>query len=635
MAAVEVAVAKANGQTMDAAQQNAKPNPPSDGKSRGGRNRRNNRGRGGGAAARAGATATAGPGRRAFGGHLTTSADQEQGEPTAALSLSADAPEFVPGKPVVSRSKPQKQAPSRSKQPAIKLPKSTAADLGTRIHEDISNSNYECAICTDDVLRTSHVWSCTLCWTVVHLKCAKRWHDNQMKQQELQASQPQRDASWRCPGCNSKLSDNPGTYHYLLEAATNMPSPVSAAMSRRTMPSMWANGTDPDVFLRQERIKKALPRNRLREWLELPRSFIFARSFATAMASVKILKWTAKLAVKLAEVRCLASNSNPDPERPEIKCDDECLRLERNRRLAAALNIDPATHTNDHVPYSETTLRLFKESTTWCEAQEREFRVFAQSANEIRMRYKPMPNNQRQFLHVLADDYGLESRSEDIEPHRYVLVFKGPRFVSAPSKTLAQCIKIRATQAAEAAAAAAASAPPSPPLGPVLDPLNAMLLTSPRFGLTVEEVTSSLAKDLSQQPSITFKTAFLPSDEVLIRATVQYSSFMSPAGVEKALITLQASVAQTVRKSEIAGHVFLCHVDEDNHITRRDDLRQDAAGGWSAVAGRAAAKKESSFSEEPPARTGGRRLLGLKKKRVADKEADKPWASQLNSDVEC
>lgn len=86
-----------------AAQQNAKPNPPSDGKSRGGRNRRNNRGRGGGAAAGAGATATAGPGRRAFGGHLTTSADQEQGEPTAALSLSADAPEFVPGKPVVSR----------------------------------------------------------------------------------------------------------------------------------------------------------------------------------------------------------------------------------------------------------------------------------------------------------------------------------------------------------------------------------------------------------------------------------------------------------------------------------------------------------------------------------------------------
>lgn len=287
------------------------------------------------------------------------------------------------------------------------------------------------------------------------------------------------------------------------------------------------------------------------------------------------------------------------------------------------------------MPYSETTLRLFKESTTWCEAQEREFRVFAQSANEIRMRYKPMPNNQRQFLHVLADDYGLESRSEDIEPHRYVLVFKGPRFVSAPSKTLAQCIKIRATQAAEAAAAAAASAPPSPPLGPVLDPLNAMLLTSPRFGLTVEEVTSSLAKDLSQQPSITFKTAFLPSDEVLIRATVQYSSFMSPAGVEKALISLQTSVAQTVRKSEIAGHVFLCHVDEDNHITRRDDLRQDAAGGWSAVAGRAAAKKESSFSEEPPARTGGRRLLGLKKKKAADKEADKPWASQLNSDVEC
>jgi transcriptional repressor NF-X1 len=322
--------------------------------------------------------------------------------------------------------------------------------------------------------------------------------------------------------------------------------------------------------------------------------------------------------------------------RPEIKCDDECLRLERNRRLAAALNIDPATHTNDHIPYSDATLRLFKENTIWCETQEREFRVFAQSANEVRMRYKPMPNNQRQFLHVLAEDYGLESRSEDVEPYRYVLVFKGPRFVSAPSKTLAQCIRIQANQAAEAAAAAAASQPPSPPLGPALDPLNALLLTSPRFGLTIDEVTTALAKDLSQQPSITFKTNFLPSDEILLRATVQYSSFLSPAGIEKALGTLKPSVAETVRKHEIARNVLLCHVDEDNQITRRDDVgRHDAAGGWSAVAGRAASKKESSFVEEPPARTGGRKLLGLKKKKLTEKESDRAWASQLNSDVEC
>lgn len=129
----------------------------------------------------------------------------------------------------VVTSKPQKAIPSRPKQPAVKLPKSTAVDLGTRIHEDISHANYECAICTDDVLRSSHVWSCTLCWTVVHLKCAKRWYNNQMKQQELQSAQPRSDATWRCPGCNSKLTDDPGTYHCWCGKDIN-PKPASASL---------------------------------------------------------------------------------------------------------------------------------------------------------------------------------------------------------------------------------------------------------------------------------------------------------------------------------------------------------------------------------------------------------------------
>lgn len=111
----------------------------------------------------------------------------------------------------------------------MKQPKSTAADLGTRIHDDISNWNYECAICTDDVLRTSHVWSCTVCWTVVHLKCAKRWYGNQKKQDDLQSSEPQREFLWRCPGCNSKLVDDPGSYHCWCGKEIN-PSPTSAAL---------------------------------------------------------------------------------------------------------------------------------------------------------------------------------------------------------------------------------------------------------------------------------------------------------------------------------------------------------------------------------------------------------------------
>lgn len=241
-----------------------------------------------------------------------------------------------------------------------------------------------------------------------------------------------------------------------------------------------------------------------------------------------------------------------------------------------------------------------------------------------------MSTTYRQFLHLLAEDYGLDSRSEDIEPYRYVVVFKGTRFVSAPSKTLAQCIKIRATQAAAEAASTAASRASSPPLATPADPFNGFLLTSPRFGLTIDEIKSSLDPHLSTQPSIHFEITFLPSDEVLLRATTSYSAFLSPTALEQALTNLKPRLAKIVETTDIAGKIFLCHVDSEGHVSRRDDLSKTDASGWSAVAGRAAAKLETAVEEAP--RTTGRRLLGLRKKKV---EREKSWTAELDGDVEC
>jgi transcriptional repressor NF-X1 len=62
-----------------------------------------------------------------------------------------------------------------------------------------------------------------------------------------------------------------------------------------------------------------------------------------------------------------------------------------------------------------------------------------------------MQANQRAFLHSLAEDYGFDSESQDPEPHRHICIFKTPRFVSAPMKTLAQCVKIKPPTTAEPA----------------------------------------------------------------------------------------------------------------------------------------------------------------------------------------
>lgn len=144
--------------------------------------------------------------RRAFGGHLSSAVDQD-----SASSLSADAPAFVPGQPVPPRERrpPKSKAQDAPKPRPRRASKSEAPDLTTRIHEDIDNGQYECVICSSEVVRTSRIWACTTCWTVVHHHCTRKWYKSQMEGEQPQGQEP----TWRCPGCNSRLTEEPGPYH--------------------------------------------------------------------------------------------------------------------------------------------------------------------------------------------------------------------------------------------------------------------------------------------------------------------------------------------------------------------------------------------------------------------------------------
>ncbi|PQE31054.1 NF-X1 type zinc finger protein [Rutstroemia sp. NJR-2017a WRK4] len=127
------------------------PNPNPSNNNRGGRGRRGGFGRGGRRGGPAGGAPRGQPmaNGRAFGGQLTsnTVAGSETG------SLAGDAPAFVPGHPIASRG-----APSRAPRPR-RMSKSQAPDLATRTHEDITNGQYECVICTNEVLPNSKIWN--------------------------------------------------------------------------------------------------------------------------------------------------------------------------------------------------------------------------------------------------------------------------------------------------------------------------------------------------------------------------------------------------------------------------------------------------------------------------------------------
>ncbi|KAL8818930.1 MAG: hypothetical protein Q9223_002547 [Gallowayella weberi] len=322
------------------------------------------------------------------------------------------------------------------------------------------------------------------------------------------------------------------------------------------------------------------------------------------------------------EMKCGASKTSEGNTKKSLSCDDECSRLERNRKLALALNIDPEAHKDDHVPYSTETLRFFRENSKWAQQQEREFRVFAADEAERRLRFKPMPSHQRTFLHSLAEDFGFDSESMDPEPHRHVAVFKTPRFVMAPMKTLAECIRIRLN--AEAAAASAIEEQRR--IRSNNEAFNGFLLTHPRFGLTVEELRSELSAHLEATPGLAFNISFLPSEEIVIKAKpASASTSISTTSIEAAAKAMKSAMANTISTKRFASSCQLCTLDPSLNILRRELDLSGTTDGWSRVAANAAAPrsapKQYGVGQKSVYTVLGSRLKEAKKKKEETEKA--------------
>lgn len=319
------------------------------------------------------------------------------------------------------------------------------------------------------------------------------------------------------------------------------------------------------------------------------------------------------------EAKCNASKSSNGNLKKTLKCDDECARLERNRKLALALNIDPATHQDDYIPYSAETMKMYQENSTWAAVQEKEFRRFAADPSEKRLRFKPMPAQQRAFLHFIAEDFGFDSESMDPEPHRHVAVFKTPRFVMAPMKTLAECARIRQVQRVGAPPVAAIPSR-SKPSSLASDPYNAFLLTSPRFALTIEELSIIIKESLSKTAyPVELEVHFLPTEEVVLRPPLIVRANTLDRDMQTRLESIKPSLAQAITSNQI-GQLQLVRVDPSLNVVRKES---DAGAGWSQVAAKGAPVRKVEKTA-PLGTRGGFAVLSLnstKRKKEKDKAA--------------
>ena len=321
-------------------------------------------------------------------------------------------------------------------------------------------------------------------------------------------------------------------------------------------------------------------------------------------------------------MKCNASKTSEGNTKKSLECDDECARLARNHKLAIALNIDPEAHKDDHIPYSNETLKMFRENVKWGQMQEREIRVFAADENEKRLRFKPMPPNQRAFLHSLSEDFGFDSESMDPEPHRHVAVFKTPRFVMAPMKTLAESVRIRTS----AETSGAPLAETQRKLQANNEMFNGFLLTSPRFGLTLEELRADCAASLDSSPGLLYDISFLPREEIVIKARPASSSTVfSSSAIEATIKALKASLSAAIASKHLATSIQLCALDNSLNITRREMDDPANNGGWSQVAAKAAAPRmaprQMAVGEKSVYTVLGSKLRDAKKKKEEMKKA--------------
>jgi hypothetical protein len=121
------------------------------------------------------------------------------------------------------------------------------------------------------------------------------------------------------------------------------------------------------------------------------------------------------------EIPCLATSTEQSRGLKNLPCDDLCARTERNRKLAEALDIDTTASfrepENVKGGYQLRTLEFFNSNRTWCQEIEGNFREFLRG-NTMRHAFKPMTAVKREFVHELAEAYGLDSDSVDHEPFR-------------------------------------------------------------------------------------------------------------------------------------------------------------------------------------------------------------------------
>ncbi|EPQ28274.1 uncharacterized protein PFL1_04101 [Pseudozyma flocculosa PF-1] len=155
--------------------------------------------------------------RKQFGGQLTGVADVDGEE--ASDAPAGAGPSGGKDKAAANGSKSVRRVKAKA------IPTATPAgehveyaDLRSRLLAELASGQYDCVVCYSTATTKQAVWSCSQCYTVLHLGCVRKWAEASVKKAEeqnaMQEDRAMRDkrGTWRCPGCQYAREDVPKVY---------------------------------------------------------------------------------------------------------------------------------------------------------------------------------------------------------------------------------------------------------------------------------------------------------------------------------------------------------------------------------------------------------------------------------------
>lgn len=274
-----------------------------------------------------------------------------------------------------------------------------------------------------------------------------------------------------------------------------------------------------------------------------------------------------------------------------------------------------------------------------------------------------MKPRQRAFIHSIAEDFGFDGESLDPEPHRHVVLFKTPKFVAAPMKTLAQAARIRKEPIV---VSAAVEGEQSQKRADEANDFawNGLLLRNPRFALTEDELTTELLK---AAPNIEFEVHFVsnsdtvallprhgPDDQVyrtqqLISVLTPISTAITKARLGTSVVLAEYTMPEVSAPTSGTSTPSSLHAAELKLIRQSDAMPTNpgSTGGWSQVAARRSAAPKApvveTIGQKPMYTVLGSRLAEAKRRKQEEAELAKKreelageavddWSAEMEED---